>query len=145
MLTARQRARRSTRAHALHMMPLALPSSTQVWKEGRYESTRSCCGTKTSMLWRVEPLVASSSFATKCLQHALACSGYDTSLACSKPWMKLAAYWPLRKGSSPADSMLRPQRGSAKRKRGAHASSNHAQGDARAAPHAARATHRARC
>jgi hypothetical protein len=129
------------------MMPLALPSSTQVWKDGRYESTRSCCGTKTSMWLRSVPFQPSSSFckggggggrvarsecargaargqraraprtATKCLQHALACSGYGVSVACSKPWMKLAAYWPLTKGSSPADSMLRPQRGSAQRVR----------------------------
>jgi hypothetical protein len=27
------------------MTPDTFPSSTQAWKEGRYESTRSCCGT----------------------------------------------------------------------------------------------------
>ena len=48
--------------HALHIMPEALPSSTQVWKDGRYESTRSCCGTKTSMWLRSVPFQPSSSF-----------------------------------------------------------------------------------
>ena len=48
--------------------------------------------------------------ATKCLQHADPCRGYGVSVACSSPCTKFTAYSPLTSGSSPAHSILRPQR-----------------------------------
>ena len=63
----------SMRHLQLHITPDDLPCSTHSWKLGRYESTRSCCGTKASKRWRSVPFQASSSWT--CTQDGAGESG----------------------------------------------------------------------